>query len=59
MTSPELREALRSKTVELEIAIETGRPHRELLRIYKELKELQFQLVHAELQFNGGTMATN
>jgi hypothetical protein len=49
-SSYELREALRNKTLELEIAIETGRPHKELLKIYKQLKELQFQLVKAELE---------
>ena len=51
-TSHELREALKSKTIELEIAIETGMPHKELLKIYKQLKELQFQLVQVELELS-------
>ena len=49
MTSLELKQALKTKTVEFEEAIEAGRPHSELLKIYKELKELQYMIPYAEV----------
>lgn len=36
--------------MEFEVALEAGRPQPELLKIYKELKELQYQKVQAELK---------
>jgi hypothetical protein len=44
----ELQQAIRAKTIEFETAMELGRSHEELLKIYKELKELQFQKVQSE-----------
>ena len=50
MESKEILAAIRTKTIEFEAAMEMGRPHQELLRIYKELKELKYQAVQLELQ---------
>ena len=49
MHSPELKKAIRAKTIELEIAIELKKPNKDLLRIYKELKDLRYRLLQAEL----------
>lgn len=46
----ELKEAIRAKTIELETAIKAGLPQNELLKIYKQLKELQYQKVQEELR---------
>lgn len=40
-----LKEAIQSKTLELETALGLQKPHEELLKIYKELKELQYKKV--------------
>lgn len=50
MQPNELKKALKAKTIEFELAMETGKPHSELLKIYKELKELQYQKIQAELE---------
>ena len=50
MNVQDLREAYQAKRLELEVAMEAGKPHDELRRMYKELKELQYQIVQAELQ---------
>lgn len=50
MTLKELNEAIKAKTAALEVAQEAGRPEAELLELYKELKELQYQKVQAELK---------
>lgn len=50
MTIKELNEAIKAKTAALEVAQEAGRPEAELLELYKELKELQYQKVQAELK---------
>lgn len=52
MTLTELNEAIKAKTIALEVAKEAGRPETELLEIYKELKELQYQKVQAELNLS-------
>ena len=49
MTPQELKNAIRKKTMELDFLIEQEKPHIEIRKIYKELKELQYQLVYAEL----------
>ena len=36
--------------MELELAAETGGPRKEQLKIYNELKELQYRKVQAELK---------
>jgi len=45
MDSIKLSQALEAKAIELETAKESGKPPEELLKIYKELKELQYQKV--------------
>ena len=45
----ELNEAIKAKIIEFETAMELEKPNFELLKIYKELKELQFQKVQIEL----------
>lgn len=49
MTLTELKEALRLKTIEFEAAQQAGLPHDDLMSIYRELKELQYQKLQAEL----------
>jgi hypothetical protein len=49
MELDELKKAFTDKTKEFDEAMEAGRPHEELLSLYKELKELQFAMVKAEL----------
>ena len=50
MKSNELKTALRTKGLEWETAMETGKPYKELLHIYKEIKELQYQLLVAQMK---------
>lgn len=45
MQIEELKKAVKAKTIEFETAMSLEKPHVELLKIYKELKELQFKLV--------------
>ena len=49
MESNELKETIKAKIALFEMAMEMGKPHAELLKIYKELKELQFEKVQQEL----------
>ena len=49
MKSQKLKDAIKAKSAILEEAMETGRPKEELMRLYKELKELHFQLTEEEL----------
>jgi hypothetical protein len=44
-----LKEAIQPKTLELETALGLQKPHEELLKIYKELKELQYKKVREEV----------
>jgi hypothetical protein len=47
-------DALEKKLAELETAIEAGKPQEELLKIYHQIKELQFQKTQSNYfkQFN-------
>ena len=49
MTLNELKEAIRLKTLAYEKAKERDVAHEELVKIYKELKELQYLKVQLEL----------
>jgi hypothetical protein len=49
MKPDELKATIRVKTLEFEAALEAGIPHSKLMELYKELKELKYQLVQAEL----------
>lgn len=49
MTLTELKNALRQKTVELEEALQAGTPHAHVVKIYKELKELQYRIIQEEV----------
>ncbi|MGZ3846443.1 MAG: hypothetical protein ACXVBH_10335 [Flavisolibacter sp.] len=44
----EIEKAIKSKTVELELAMEFGKSKEELLALYKQLKELHFQQLNLE-----------
>jgi len=48
MTHPELERAIKAKTVELELAMEFGKAKEELLKLYKQLKELHYQKLSLE-----------
>ena len=45
----ELKTAVVAKTIQLEALIESGKPQSEIMAIYKELKELKFRIVQAEI----------
>jgi hypothetical protein len=45
----ELSEAINAKSNELEMAIQSEKSYSEILKLYKELKQLKFQKVQAEL----------
>ena len=47
----ELKDAITLKTLEFETAVATGKPNKEVMRLYKELKELKYQLVIEENVF--------
>jgi hypothetical protein len=47
MNLQEIRAELCVKAIEFEQAIAAGLPHRELIKIYKEVKELQYRLIMA------------
>jgi hypothetical protein len=49
MKPQEFDEAIKAKTLELEGATALGKSKTELLEIYRELKELQFQKVQSGL----------
>jgi hypothetical protein len=50
MTLNEIKDALKDKAMELEEAIESGKPHEELVGIYKEMKELQYLFLQREIK---------
>jgi hypothetical protein len=49
MSIQEIKEAIRLKTMEFEVALETGKPRKQVMKLYKELKDLQYRLVQLEL----------
>ena len=49
MTHKELKEQLKIKTFQFELAMEAQKPHTELLKSYKELKELQYRILQMEI----------
>ena len=48
MNKKELQTAVELKAFEFETAMAEGKPNGELMRIYKELKELKYQLLAAK-----------
>lgn len=50
MKQTDLSEAIRTKTAELAVAQEAGRPQEVIAALYKELKELQYLKVQADLE---------
>jgi hypothetical protein len=50
MTQAELREVVRQKTLQLQIAIDTEQSLTYIDEKYKQLKELQYQLFEMEIQ---------
>jgi hypothetical protein len=49
MTTPEIRAELSMKRMEFEKAKDLGLPHSHLMAIYRNIKELQYQLALASL----------
>lgn len=49
LSPAELKARLAIKSSELEKGLEEGRQHAELLGLYKEIKELQYQLTMASI----------
>lgn len=52
MQANELNAEIAIKTLELERAREMGKPMEEIMQLYKELKQLQYEKVQAELSKN-------
>ena len=50
MTTSEIRAEISVKNIEFEHAMELGLPHSDLVVIYRAIKELQYQLVFADLR---------
>jgi hypothetical protein len=44
-----LKAAVVSKTIEIESSIESGRPQSEILDLYKQLKELKYQILKIQV----------
>ena len=49
MNHRELKDQLRVKTLAFEMAMEAGKPHTELMKSYRELKELQYEILQLEI----------
>lgn len=49
MYTDDLQEAIKAKIIELELAIDSGKPNIDILKVYKELKELRYRVMQAEL----------
>lgn len=52
MDAAKLNEVIERKAIEFETAKQLGKPPDELLKIYKELKELQYQKVLSDHALN-------
>jgi hypothetical protein len=52
MQHNELNEAINAKSNELEMAIESEKSYSEILKLYKELKQLKFQRLQSEVSFD-------
>lgn len=50
MKPDELKSAIQLKGAELEAKMQAGKPHAELMQLYRELKELQYRLVQVKLE---------
>jgi hypothetical protein len=50
MTTQELKVEIGIKSIEFDQALNKGLPHAEIIHLYKQLKELKYQLVMAELK---------
>ena len=50
MELQELRAELSIKTIEFEQALSAGFPHTELIKIYRRMKELQYELIVAKIK---------
>jgi len=48
METIDLKIAIQAKTLQFEYALNNKLPYEDLIRIYKELKELQYQLTQLE-----------
>ena len=46
----ELKAELSLKTIQLDKALDAGLPHAELIVLYREIKELQYQLLIAQVK---------
>jgi hypothetical protein len=49
MTLSEIKDAIASKTIEFDAALQEGRPREQCFLLYKELKDLRYKLVELEL----------
>lgn len=58
MNLPEIRAELSVKSIELEQALDMGLPHSELIKIYRIIKELQYELIMAGIEEKPSAPAT-
>ena len=50
MELQDIRAELSVTTIEFEQAMEAGLPHSELIKLYKKIKELQYQLIMLQVK---------
>ena len=50
MNTSQLSAELSAKTIEFEMAMDRGAAHQDLIKIYRQMKELQYQLTLLESQ---------
>jgi hypothetical protein len=53
MNLSELKQLYNNKLMELDVAMEMGKSRKALLQLYKELKELQYKMLQAEVKQEG------
>lgn len=51
MYTDDLQKAIKAKIIELELAMDFGKPRTDILKVYKELKELRYRVMEVELTF--------
>lgn len=51
MYTDDLQKVIKAKIIELELAMDFGKPRTDILKVYKELKELRYRVMEVELTF--------
>ncbi|MGZ3838031.1 MAG: hypothetical protein ACXVMS_12505 [Flavisolibacter sp.] len=60
MTITQLKTELKIKSLEFEAALEATKSHKELLTLYRHLKQIQFDIIQADVaEFKGKEVGEN